>query len=59
MEVKKYLQFSDIFRYGEIVNINLIRDHKTGKSRGFGFICFEDQRSTNLSVDNFNGIKVI
>lgn len=45
-------------RYGEVVNINLVRDKGTGKSRGFCFICYEDQRSTNLAVDNFNGIKV-
>ncbi|KAJ4918651.1 hypothetical protein JOQ06_022345 [Pogonophryne albipinna] len=44
-------------QYGEIVNINLVRDQKTGKSKGFCFICFEDQRSTILAVDNFNGIK--
>ncbi|KAH0631021.1 hypothetical protein JD844_004484, partial [Phrynosoma platyrhinos] len=46
------------FRYGEIVNINLVRDKKTGKSKGFCFICYEDQRSTILAVDNFNGIKI-
>lgn len=45
-------------RYGEVVNINLVRDKKTGKSKGFCFICYEDQRSTILAVDNFNGIKV-
>ncbi|MCP9263336.1 RNA-binding motif protein, X-linked 2 [Dirofilaria immitis] len=46
-------------KYGEIVNINLIRDTKTGKSRGFAFVCYEDQRSTVLAVDNFNGIKLL
>ncbi|KAI8770620.1 RNA-binding motif protein, X-linked 2-like [Biomphalaria glabrata] len=46
-------------QYGEIVNLNLVRDHKTGKSKGFAFICFEDQRSTVLSVDNLNGIKIL
>lgn len=46
------------FRYGEVVNINLVRDKKTGKSKGFCFLCYEDQRSTILAVDNFNGIKV-
>lgn len=46
------------FRYGEVVNINLVRDKKTGKSKGFCFLCYEDQRSTVLAVDNFNGIKV-
>lgn len=45
-------------QYGEIVNINLIRDKKTGKQKGFCFICYEDQRSTILAVDNLNGIKV-
>merc|ERR1712141_106252 len=46
-------------QFGEIVHINLVRDLKTGKSRGFAFICYEDQRSTTLSVDNFNGMKLI
>ncbi|KFV20296.1 RNA-binding motif protein, X-linked 2, partial [Tauraco erythrolophus] len=45
-------------RYGEVVNINLVRDKKTGKSKGFCFLCYEDQRSTVLAVDNFNGIKI-
>ena len=40
------------------MNINLVRDKKTGKSKGFGFICFEDQRSTDLVIDNMNGIEV-
>ena len=46
-------------QYGEIVNINLIRDQKTGKSKGFCFLCYEDQRSTVLAVDNLNGIKLL
>lgn len=45
-------------QYGEIVNINLVRDKATGKQKGFCFICYEDQRSTVLAVDNLNGIKV-
>jgi RNA-binding motif X-linked protein 2 len=44
-----------LLRWGEIVNLNLLRDKKTGKSKGFAFICYEDQRSTILAVDNFNG----
>ncbi|KAK0404455.1 hypothetical protein QR680_017462 [Steinernema hermaphroditum] len=46
-------------QYGEVVNINLIRDKKTGKSRGFAFLCYEDQRSTVLAVDNINGISLV
>jgi RNA-binding motif X-linked protein 2 len=40
------------------MNVNLIRDYKTLKSKGFAYICYKDQRSTNMAVDNFNGIKL-
>ncbi|KAJ3087762.1 RNA-binding motif protein, X-linked 2 [Quaeritorhiza haematococci] len=46
-------------QYGEIVDVNLVRDKATGKSKGYGFIAYEDQRSTVLAVDNFNGIKIL
>jgi RNA-binding motif X-linked protein 2 len=42
--------------FGEIADVNLVRDKVTGKSRGFAFIAYEDQRSTVLAVDNFNGV---
>jgi RNA-binding motif X-linked protein 2 len=35
-----------------------MRDRKTGKSRGFCYVAYEDQRSTVLAVDNFNGVEV-
>src|SRR6266436_9194935 len=46
-------------RYGEVVDINLPRDKETGKTKGFGFLMYEDQRSTILAVDNLNGGKVL
>ncbi len=46
-------------QYGEIVDVNLVRDKATGKSKGFAFVAYEDQRSTILAVDNFNGAKVL
>ena len=45
-------------QYGEIVDCRIVRDKKTGKSKDFGYICYEDQRSTILAVDNLNGIKI-
>lgn len=45
-------------QYGEIMNINMIRDQKTGKTKGFCFLCYANQKSTVLAVDNFNGIKL-
>ncbi|XP_010454294.1 PREDICTED: zinc finger CCCH domain-containing protein 42-like [Camelina sativa] len=46
-------------QYGEVVDVNLVRDKGTGKSKGFAFVAYEDQRSTNLAVDNLNGAKVL
>ena len=46
-------------RYGEVVDINLPRDKETGKTKGFGFLMYEDQRSTILAVDNLNGANVL
>uniref|UniRef100_A0ACD5WDR9 Uncharacterized protein n=1 Tax=Avena sativa TaxID=4498 RepID=A0ACD5WDR9_AVESA len=46
-------------QYGEVVDVNLVRDKTTGKSRGFAFLAYEDQRSTVLAVDNLNGAKVL
>lgn len=40
-------------RYGEVVDINLVRDKGTGKSKGFAFLAYEDQRSTVLAVGWF------
>ncbi|VDM60720.1 unnamed protein product [Angiostrongylus costaricensis] len=46
-------------QFGEVININLLRHADTGKSRGFCFLCYQDQRSTVLAVDNFNGITLL
>ena len=41
------------------MDVNLPRDKETGKTKGFGFVMYEDQRSTILAVDNLNGAKVL
>ncbi|KAF7588721.1 hypothetical protein BBP40_005279 [Aspergillus hancockii] len=46
-------------QYGEPVHVNLVRDKETGKSRGFAFLKYEDQRSTDLAVDNLCGATVL
>lgn len=45
-------------QYGEIVDLNLVRDKESGKPKGFAFLAYEDQRSTVLAVDNLSGAKV-
>lgn len=39
--------------------INLIRDKETGKSKGFAFLKYVDQRSTDLAVDNLGGASIL
>ncbi|KAG0128982.1 hypothetical protein HOY82DRAFT_16619 [Tuber indicum] len=46
-------------QFGEPVHVNLIRDKDTGKSKGFAFLKYEDQRSTNLAVDNLGGATIL
>jgi len=46
-------------QYGEPTYINLIRDKETGKSKGFAFLKYEDQRSTDLAVDNLGGTVIM
>jgi RNA-binding motif X-linked protein 2 len=41
------------------MNLDMPRDKQTGKTRGFAFLQYEDQRSTVLAVDNLNGSKVL
>ncbi|DBA03129.1 TPA: hypothetical protein N0F65_003376 [Lagenidium giganteum] len=46
-------------QFGEIEDINLVRDGKTGKSQGFAFLKYENQKSTVLAVDNMNGARLL
>jgi RNA-binding motif X-linked protein 2 len=46
-------------QFGEPVHVNLVRDKETGKSKGFAFLKYEDQRSTDLAVDNLGGAVVL
>lgn len=46
-------------QYGTPIFIKLIRDKETGKSKGFGFLKYADQRSTVLAVDNLNGTTIL
>ncbi|MCJ1453331.1 hypothetical protein MMC28_003678 [Mycoblastus sanguinarius] len=46
-------------QFGEPTYVNLIRDKESGKSKGFAFLKYEDQRSTDLAVDNLGGASVM
>lgn len=46
-------------QYGEPTFVHLVRDKETGKSKGFAFLKYEDQRSTDLAVDNLGGAVIM
>ncbi|KAI1622610.1 RNA binding domain protein [Exophiala viscosa] len=46
-------------QFGNPTHLNLIRDKETGKSKGFAFLKYEDQRSCDLAVDNLTGADVV
>ncbi|KAK7190406.1 hypothetical protein DPSP01_005362 [Paraphaeosphaeria sporulosa] len=46
-------------QFGEPVWIRLARDKETGKSKGFGWLKYEDQRSCDLAVDNLGGATIM
>jgi RNA-binding motif X-linked protein 2 len=45
-------------QYGEVDDVNLVRDETTGKSKGFCFLKYEDARSCVVAVDNLGGADV-
>ncbi|QRG39505.1 hypothetical protein FDK38_003950 [Candidozyma auris] len=45
-------------QWGNPTHVNLIKDRESGKSRGFAYLKYEDQRSCVLAVDNFNGVLI-
>lgn len=46
----------DAFKpFGEIVEAKVITDRDTGRSRGFGFVTFQDPNSAKESVSSMNG----
>jgi RNA-binding motif X-linked protein 2 len=46
-------------QFGDIVDINVARDKESGKSLGYCFLAFEDQRSTVLAIDNMVGYPLV
>jgi len=46
-------------QFGEPVACHLQRDKDTGKSKGYCWLKYEDQKSTELAVDNLGGATVL
>uniref|UniRef100_A0A0G4HZK5 RRM domain-containing protein n=1 Tax=Chromera velia CCMP2878 TaxID=1169474 RepID=A0A0G4HZK5_9ALVE len=43
---------------GAIVSCRVVKDSKTKKSRGYGFVCFHDHKSTLKALQRLNGLEI-
>ena len=50
---KEMLQ-NEFMKYGEVIDSIVMRNAETGASRGFGFVTFKDQQSTDLVMTSGN-----
>lgn len=48
-------EFGDFFsKFGEVKELQIMKDHSSGRSRGFGFITFETEQSVDDILANGN-----
>ncbi|PWW80926.1 hypothetical protein C7212DRAFT_307496 [Tuber magnatum] len=41
-------------RFGTVTDAVVVKDRDTGRSRGFGFVTFQDESSANDAIDQMN-----
>ncbi len=44
--------------HGEVVSARVITDRETGRSRGFGFVEYNDEASAQTALDAMNGAEL-
>jgi len=50
---------SDAFgEYGTIEEVKIVLDRETGRSRGFGFVTYEESSAAEEAVENLNGVEL-
>ncbi|XP_010531429.1 PREDICTED: glycine-rich RNA-binding protein GRP1A-like [Tarenaya hassleriana] len=42
-------------QFGEVVDSKIINDRETGRSRGFGFVTFKDEKAMKDAIESMNG----
>ena len=46
----------DLFRdFGTVLSAKVIMDRESGRSKGFGFVEFEDDNAAKAAIDKLNG----
>jgi len=41
-------------QFGNVTDAVVVKDRETGRSRGFGFVTFDDETSANAAIDAMN-----
>lgn len=50
-------QLAEFFsQIGKVASANVITDRETGRSRGFGFVEFENDKDAKEAIEKLNGI---
>nr|BAH56965.1 AT2G21660 [Arabidopsis thaliana] len=42
-------------QYGDVIDSKIINDRETGRSRGFGFVTFKDEKAMKDAIEGMNG----
>ncbi|KAI3845980.1 hypothetical protein MKW92_012388 [Papaver armeniacum] len=42
-------------QHGEIIEVKVICDHRSGKSKGYGFVQFMSEKSASTALEELNG----
>ena len=45
-------------QYGQVSSVNVIMDHETGRSRGFGFVEMADESEAKAAIEALNGTDI-
>jgi cold-inducible RNA-binding protein len=49
----------DLFKdFGVVLSAKVIMDRETGRSKGFGFVEFEDDDAAKAAIDKLNGSEI-
>jgi len=44
---------------GNVVSVKIIKDRETGKSKGFGFVEYDNEESAQQAIEEMNGAEVM
>jgi len=46
-------------QHGNVVNVRIVNDRETGRSRGFAFVEFDDPSSVQNAIQGLNGYELL